>query len=398
MKATIQLEKIYVHDEADGPGNAEPFLWPVFFKIDSENLKGDYLDLKKSISWKNISWIHAPSGTHGNLGGSADAGDTITIPAAIGRRTFEFNLGQVPSSSALVGCLVVLLEEDNFPSDADIVTYYGDFVQDIADTVRVEVLNGFKKAVGAPQTGGAGSSFDASSVESRVALQLKSKLTHWLVNVDDFIGVRFLTWTYDNLIVKPYQQFSKQWNSATGSEDGSFSIYGYVHATDVPYAAIIYQHSNYQGKSKPLLPGKYDVNDLAIGNDTLSSLKVPNGWTVTLYRHHHFTGDTRVFKSNTPFVGADFNDQTSSIVVEDCAYIFEHAQYKGASQALRRGKYDTGALTIGNDKLSSLKVPSGWKVTLFRHHHFTGDKKVFTGNTPYVGDAFNDQTSSIIVE
>ncbi|MCU7937657.1 MAG: hypothetical protein KZQ99_22880 [Candidatus Thiodiazotropha sp. (ex Dulcina madagascariensis)] len=80
---------------------------------------------------------------------------------------------------------------------------------------------------------------------------------------------------------------------------------------------VIFQHANYEGSSQGLSLGRYDLSSLSIGNDTLSSLKVPNGWKVTLYRDHHFTGYTKVFTANTPFVGGDFNDQTSSIVVDD---------------------------------------------------------------------------------
>ena len=93
--------------------------------------------------------------------------------------------------------------------------------------------------------------------------------------------------------------------------------FDHFHAIDAPNAAIIYQHANYQGKAKTLLPGKYDINDIGIENDTLSSIKVPNDWEVTLYLHHNFTGGTKVFTSSSSYVGNDFNDQTSSFVLED---------------------------------------------------------------------------------
>ena len=54
------------------------------------------------------------------------------------------------------------------------------------------------------------------------------------------------------------------------------------------------------------------------------------------------------------------------------ATIFQHANYAGNSQALGVGKYNIADLTIGNDKLSSLKVPSGLRVTLYQHSNFPG--------------------------
>jgi hypothetical protein len=78
--------------------------------------------------------------------------------------------------------------------------------------------------------------------------------------------------------------------------------------------------------------------------------------------------------------------------------IYEHGNYEGTSQELTEGNYDLSSLTIGNDALSSLKVPQGMKVTLYEEQGFTSREKSFTEDTPWVGDDFNDITSSIKVE
>ena len=127
--------------------------------------------------------------------------------------------------------------------------------------------------------------------------------------------------------------------------------------------AAIYEHANYQGRSQELGLGKYDINHLTIGNDVLSSLKVPKGIRVTLYEHAGFQGRTRSFIADTAYVGNDFNDITSSIVVEEdgkSVTIYEHANYQGRSQMLGVGKHDMGSL-FANDILSSLKVPARFR-------------------------------------
>ena len=86
------------------------------------------------------------------------------------------------------------------------------------------------------------------------------------------------------------------------------------------------------------------------------------------------------------------------MVIEACAVIFQHSEYRGAFQNLAPGKYNLKDLSFGHDTLSSVRVPKGWKVTLYMHHNFQGPVKVLTQDTKYVGDTFNDQTSSIIVE
>jgi hypothetical protein len=165
------------------------------------------------------------------------------------------------------------------------------------------------------------------------------------------------------------------------------------------FKVVIYPHTNYQGWSQTLTFGRYKLSDIFIGNDTLSSLKVPVGMTVTLYTDDNFSGYPKVFISDTPYVGDDFNDKTSSIVVEGGGVIiYQHRDYQGYSQTLLPGNHKLSDILIGNDTLSSLKIPTGARVTLFEHANFWGDKKVFTSDTPYVGDDFNDKTSSIMVE
>lgn len=59
---------------------------------------------------------------------------------------------------------------------------------------------------------------------------------------------------------------------------------------------------------------------------------------------------------------------------------------------------DMLAAGIPNDKLSSVKVTPGIKVTLYEHKDFQGASKVLLADTSYVGDDFNDKTSSIKIE
>lgn len=77
--------------------------------------------------------------------------------------------------------------------------------------------------------------------------------------------------------------------------------------------------------------------------------------------------------------------------------IFSDGYFQGASQRLGPGQYDLGQLTIGGDQLSSLRVPPGWRVTLYEHPGFSGESAVYTADAIFV-DAFNDRTSSIVVE
>ena len=78
--------------------------------------------------------------------------------------------------------------------------------------------------------------------------------------------------------------------------------------------------------------------------------------------------------------------------------LFEHANFQGRSQTLAAGRYDLPQLAIGNDRVSSVRVPPGWKVILCEHAGFQGRQRVLAADTMYIGDELNDRTSSVIVE
>lgn len=48
--------------------------------------------------------------------------------------------------------------------------------------------------------------------------------------------------------------------------------------------------------------------------------------------------------------------------------------------------------------MSSLKVPFGYKVTIYQDDNFSGKSKVITSDASYIGNDWNDQMSSIKVE
>jgi hypothetical protein len=77
--------------------------------------------------------------------------------------------------------------------------------------------------------------------------------------------------------------------------------------------------------------------------------------------------------------------------------LFADAAYSGARQSLGLGSHNIGSLRIGNDRLSSLKVPPGYRVTLYEHANFSGNSKRISADTTMLND-FNDVTSSLVVE
>lgn len=91
------------------------------------------------------------------------------------------------------------------------------------------------------------------------------------------------------------------------------------------------------------------------------------------------------------------SEVVNPFTVEGSVTIYGDRDYKGQSKVLSVGTYDISELGIGNDSLSSLRVPKGLQVTLYEHSGFQGRFKTLTGDASYIDD-FNNITSSIKVE
>lgn len=78
--------------------------------------------------------------------------------------------------------------------------------------------------------------------------------------------------------------------------------------------------------------------------------------------------------------------------------LFEDCSYKGRSYFLQPGNYRRYQMKIGNDRLSSMQIPSGMKVTLYEHDDFKGKSMTFASHVFCLDASWNDQASSIVVE
>lgn len=83
--------------------------------------------------------------------------------------------------------------------------------------------------------------------------------------------------------------------------------------------ALFYRDCDYGGTAVNLPIGRYTVAELetmGITNDDVSSLKVKAGYQVTLYENANFDGESTVRTADQTCLGEEWNDRTSSVVVE----------------------------------------------------------------------------------
>lgn len=84
-------------------------------------------------------------------------------------------------------------------------------------------------------------------------------------------------------------------------------------------AATFYQDINYGGYAVGLPAGKYTTADLAlygIRNKDITSVEIAEGYRVTLYASSTFHGNNLTLTESASYLGADWNDRTSAILIE----------------------------------------------------------------------------------
>lgn len=165
--------------------------------------------------------------------------------------------------------------------------------------------------------------------------------------------------------------------------------------------------NDFTGRSQKLAPGRYTASQLGIRNDALSSITVAPGFKATLYEHGDFTGRTMFIRGqsvNAAFFNQhQFNDIASAVVIEEIPHeeqvvTIYSEKFSGKSQELEPGEYGASKLTIGENELTSLRVPKGFEVTLFEHGNFKGLKTIVDRDTDYSkSKMFNNIYSSLIV-
>jgi hypothetical protein len=81
-------------------------------------------------------------------------------------------------------------------------------------------------------------------------------------------------------------------------------------------------------------------------------------------------------------------------------YVTLHDQcnYTGRQYTLEPGSYRAYQMKIDNDKLSSVQIPAGMKVTIYEHDKFEGRSNTYTSSIACLDASWKNMASSIVVE
>src|SRR5690349_7290290 len=250
LPTSVKLSSIYCRDEADGIGNAEPYLWTIFFKIDGETIK----HTPNTLTLTGDAVFHFGPGSHGNLGTtSVDAGQTVQIPAAVGEWHNQLQPIILTQGSTtipvpgIVGVIAVLMEQDNVSDGGaekghqalnDFVrTEINDFIHNInlLDFIGVqnpqdklnELIDAMKKKI---QDGAAGVVSKAIEKAQGFWSNLWSGL-----NADDKIGSVVYTFSQQDIVQRRYTiALDQRWKN-----EGDWELFGTISAPNPCQAQLV---------------------------------------------------------------------------------------------------------------------------------------------------------------
>lgn len=231
LNVQFDLTHIKCHDEGDGWGSAEPYLWTVFFLVD-----GSTISVNSGLTLSGDATMHFTPGSHGNLpNDDVDAGETVTIPAALGEwQTLmkpipvppPFDAVQ-PDVGGVVGVVCVLMEEDNV-SDAGAAA--GHTALNNAVRTAVNQIVATRTLTNQEVTAGELAQFE-TTIQNAVSNAVQNEqnffenLWSW-INPDDTIGFQVFLFKHDDLASKGTIAFSRRWKN-----EGDWEIFGNVTAT-----------------------------------------------------------------------------------------------------------------------------------------------------------------------
>jgi hypothetical protein len=177
----------------------------------------------------------------------------------------------------------------------------------------------------------------------------------------------------------------------------------------------IFSHADYAaewqsipGRSQKLAVGTYDdaKSQILIGNDQISSIKVPDGLAVRGYEHAWRQGAFIDFTTDTPAVPMDWNDRISSLVVYRSDEAPPRTDYVVAldytwslpALLLEAGDYpDLSANSLGLSKLSTLLIPQGMSVRIWDQANFQGMSSRFFSDVLELPVEWNNRAASLKV-
>ncbi|MBZ4422484.1 beta/gamma crystallin-related protein [Myxococcus sp. RHSTA-1-4] len=167
---------------------------------------------------------------------------------------------------------------------------------------------------------------------------------------------------------------------------------------------IVYYEKDFRGNKAELPVGDYTRAELkskyGIDNNTISSVKVPPGLKAVLFKGDNFSDKSMDVVADAHELDWMHNNCSSIKIMpyeKRRATFFKKEDFQGKDVSLPPGQYTQAELErygIDNNTVSSVKVPSGLKVVLFKEDNFHGQQLPLSADAKDL-HALNNATSSV---
>lgn len=230
---------------------------------------------------------------------------------------------------------------------------------------------------------------------------------------------------------------NRPWNTSGGSSGGGNSGSGGSHDwgdwddwnSDQGRGVVLFEDRDFRGRSAVFYRDQPDLNGSAVGAHRASSIRVPSGCTAFLYsergfegvavrvtRSEHYLGDTRAGNDRAASLrvdcrGGSSSGGSSSSGSDDDPWgwqedgrwgvtLYADRGFRGAADTLDRDSTDMRGTQVGNDRVSSVRVPRGCRVALYTGANYRGDYVVLHEDTDDLSytRVGNDTVSSVRVD
>ena len=258
LQFNLELDRLFCHDEGDGWGDAEPYIWTIMFKVD-----GDTISVTDTLGLSGNATIETSVGSQGNLGTTdVDEGDNVIVPANVGHYDGRMTPIPVPPPlnalvedvSGIVGLVVVVMEEDNV-SAAGAEAGHQALNDAVAAAVNQIVAT---RTFSNPDIGEDEIAQFTSSIESTISSAIQSQqnffenIWAW-VNPDDLIGQSVFMFTHDELAAGGTINFSSRY-----ANEGDWEIFGHITSSVVcPANALDNLFAGISGSRAKSDPGSF---------------------------------------------------------------------------------------------------------------------------------------------
>lgn len=181
FRVTINLDRLECIKEYDASGHSEPYIWTAFLRGDAST----FSDINRIIDVQVPFETETGRGLFGNTGKGVKPGNIIPIPDALGRNVSTVQTFPIDGKETVfIGFIVVLLEEDETPSDA-IKAGHKAFAEALREEIQqlAIVKRRFPTEDEIQRI--------KENISGRVKSAIKDKLSwyHWFTSHDDLIGL-----------------------------------------------------------------------------------------------------------------------------------------------------------------------------------------------------------------